>query len=214
MANKSCNKLLIIGCGGHAKVITDIAKSLGIVEFYYHDRDLSHNKFLGKDVIHEEIKNYDDYFFVALGDNFLREKVTRNFQKRNPKSKNKTLIHPSSVVSKNCTIGDGSVIMPLCVVNSSSQIGKGVIVNTRSSLDHDNSLLNYSSIAPGVVTGGNVKIGRRSAISIGAVIKNNIEIGSDSIIGASSFVNKNIPDRCLVYGTPAKIIREINIIDN
>ena len=97
--------------------------------------------------------------------------------------------------------------MPLCVINSNSKIGKGVIVNTHSSLDHDNCLMDFASVAPSVTTGGNVCIGCRSAISIGAVIKNGLKIGSDALIGASSYVNINIPSNYLAYGTPAKIIR-------
>ena len=207
MYRKIINKLLIIGCGGHAKVVTDIAKSCGISDFYYQDSNLKHNKFLGVDVFHDEINNYKGYFFVAIGNNFLREKITLNFLKKNPNSINKTLIHPSSIISDNCSIGDGVVIMPLCVVNSCSRIGNGVIINTKSSLDHDNFLRDFSSIAPGVTTGGNVEIGSKSAISIGAVVRNNIKIGSNSIIGAASFVNNDMPDNCIAYGTPAKIIK-------
>ena len=207
MTKKLFKKILIIGCGGHAKVITDISKSLGIQDFYYIDKNIDKNKFLGNDVFHHDVKDYDNHFFVALGDNFLREKITTEFQKKNPKSINATLIHPSSIISENCFIGEGTVIMPSCVINSSCKIGKGVIINTKASLDHDNCLMNYSSVAPGVVTGGNVKIGHRSAISIGAVIKNDIEIGADTVIGASSYVNKNIPNNFLAYGIPTKIIK-------
>ncbi len=202
------NKLLILGCGGHAKVITDIARSQGIKDFSYQDINIEIKTFLGKDVIHEEIKNYNGYFFVALGDNFLREKVTNDFQKANPNAKNATLVHPTSHISKNCTIGVGTVVMPMCVINSSSKIGNGVIINTKSSLDHDNYLMNYSSCAPGVVTGGNVFIGDRSAVAIGVIIKHDIKIGSDTVIGAASYVNKNIPANCLAYGTPVKVIKK------
>ena len=98
------NNLLILGCGGHAKVITDIARSLGIKDFSYQDINVEIKTFLGKQVIHEEIKNYNGYFFVALGDNFLREKVTNDFQRNNPNAKNATLLHPTSYISKNCII--------------------------------------------------------------------------------------------------------------
>ena len=202
------DKLLIIGCGGHAKVITDIAKCLGIQNLYYQDTDLKKKFFLGKEVIHEELSDYNDYFIVALGDNNSREKITNDFRKKNPNSILATLIHPSSIISENCSIGNGTVVMPLCVINSFSKIGEGVIINTRSSIDHDNFLMNYSSVAPGTITGGNVKIGERSAISIGSIIKHNIEIGSDTVIGASSYVNENISNNLIAFGNPAKFIRK------
>ena len=200
--------LLIIGCGGHSKVITDIAREIGFKNIFYNDPKIKEDLFLGKPVVKKDIKNYSDYFFVAIGDNFIREKVTFNFQKANPNSIPAILVHPSSIISENCSIGAGSSVMPLCVINSHSKIGKGVIVNTRSSLDHDNCLMDFSSVAPAVTTGGNVCIGFRSAISIGAIIKNDIEIGSDSLIGASSYVNINISSNYVAFGTPAKIIRK------
>ncbi len=200
--------LLIIGCGGHAKVVTDIAYDLGFRKIIYQDVDLEKKQFLNKSILHEEFTNFDDYFIVALGDNFLRERVTNNFKKNNPNSDAATLVHPSSYISEYCNIGKGSVVMPLCVINSCSQIGKGVIINSRSSIDHDNYFEDFASTAPGVTTGGNVRIGYRSALSIGAVIKHGTIIGSDTVVGASSFVNKNFSSKKIVYGSPAKIIRD------
>ena len=213
MSQNKINKLLIIGCGGHAKVITDIAKSLGISNLFFKDSNIEIKNFLGNEVLHNELKDYKEYFFVAIGDNFLREKVTNSFKVSNPQAKNATLIHPSSYISDNCILGSGTVVMPLCVINSESKIGDGVILNTKSSIDHDNTLMNFSSIGPGVVTGGNVIIGYRSSISIGAVIKNGIEVGSDSVVGGASFVNKNIPNNCLAYGIPIEIIKNRNAND-
>ena len=213
MKNNFFKSLLIIGCGGHAKVVSDIAKCLNILDINYHDFDIEKNIFLDKDVIHKDIKNYDGDFFVAIGDNFLREKVTRNFKTNNPNSKAATLIHPTSVISDNCSIGEGTVIMPQTVVSSFSKIGDGVIINNFASIDHDNNLMNFCSIAPGVVTGGNVSIGFRSAICLGAVIRNKIQIGSDTVIGGASFVNKNISDNNLAYGSPAKIIKKREAFD-
>lgn len=208
LLNGNKKELLIIGCGGHAKVITDIAKDVGYEKIFYQDNNLKKNKFLDSKVFHQEFKNFDKNFFVALGDNYLREKVTTNFKLKNPNSVAVSLIHPSSYISKSCSIGNGTVIMPLCIVNSHTKVGEGVIINNRSSIDHDNVLMNYSSIAPGVTTGGNVKLGERSAISIGATIKHKIEIGNDTVIGASSFVNINIDSNIVAYGSPVRIIKE------
>ena len=202
--------LLIVGCGGHAKVISDIAKSIGFKNILYFDKDPKKKFFLGEKVNHSKVENYIEYFFVAIGNNFIREKIMTQFIKNNPNAIAATLIHPSSIISKNCSIAEGTVVMPLCVINNSSNVGKGVIINTKSVIEHDNHIMNFSSIAPGVVTGGNVKIGESSVIAIGSVIKDGIEIGSNSLVGASSYVHNNIPSNSLAYGSPAKIIKRIN----
>ena len=103
--------------------------------------------------------------------------------------------------------------MPLCVINSSSYIGNGVIINTTASIDHDNYLKNFASIAPGVSNGANNYVGERSAVSIGTSIINDIKIGSDVLIGASSVVNKDIDNSWVAYGNPVKLIRKRKIGD-
>lgn len=200
-------KLLIIGCGGHSKVITDIAEAIGFQDIHYQDPGIDSDTFLDRQVYKSIKENYKDYFVVAIGDNFIREKVSSQFLLNNKGAENINLIHPSSIFSPRCSIGEGCIVMPLSAINSSSEIGNGVIINTNSSVDHDNQLMNFSSIAPGVSIGGNVSIGERTAICIGASIKHNLKIGKDVVVGASSLVHESIGDNEVVYGVPAKFIR-------
>lgn len=204
-------ELAIIGCGGHAKVVTEIAESIGFKDIFYIDKFIKKNYFLNKKVKPNISDDYEGYIFVALGDNFQRENVLKEYEKRNKNSQIVSLIHPSSQVSRRCSLDIGTVVMPLCVINSFSEIGKGVIINSNSVVEHDNLLMDFSSLAPGVKTGGNVTIGIRSAVSIGTIIKNNIKVGSDSVIGASSYLNKNVEDNSIFYGNPAKFIRNREI---
>ena len=199
--------LLIIGCGGHSKVVSDIAESQGYSNISYLNTFGGDDRFLGREVLHYEPLGYEDAFFVAIGDNRVRQRVTAEFLEKNPRAKQPSLIHPTSVISKYSSIGTGVVIMPLCVINHSTEIGDGVIINTRSSVDHDSNLRDFSSIAPGVSMGGNVWIGERSAVSIGATIKHGVKIGRDVLIGANSLVLSDVEDSSVAYGLPAKNIR-------
>lgn len=98
--------------------------------------------------------------------------------------------------------------MPLSVVNSSTTLGKCVIVNTSSSVDHDSVLMDFSSLAPGVHMGGNVSVVIRSVISIGSSIKHGVEIGNDVVVGSSSLVLDDIEDNSVAYGIPSRFIRK------
>ena len=201
-------KLLIIGSGGHSKVITDIAKRLGFCDVSYFENLNDKSLLNDKNSNHEILENFNDYFFVAIGDNYTRERCFNEFTTNHPKAKAITLIDPSSFISNESEVNEGVVVMPLCVINCYTKIEKGVIINTSSSIDHDNKLKKFSSTAPGVITGGNVEIGQRSAILISSSIKHGIKIGDDVVIGGASFVINNIPNKSLAYGTPAKRIRE------
>ena len=86
-------------------------------------------------------------------------------------------------------------------------MGDFTIINTKAAIDHDGTMMRFSSLAPGVTAGGNVTIGEFSAISIGASIKHNISIGNHAVIGAGSVVLNNCNNNVIMYGVPAKEIR-------
>ncbi len=202
-------KLLIIGCGGHSKVVTEVAKLVGFEDIFYLDNKFKLDNFNGHNVFKDINKDYSGYFFVAIGDNFTREKLYLNFLATHKSAKEcPPLIHPSSALASSAEFSNGSVIMPLTAINSDAKIGKGVIVNTSSVIEHDCVLEDFSSVAPGVNIGGNTKIGTGSAISIGCTIKHGINIGSNAVIGASSLVLENILDDSLNYGVPSRFIRK------
>ena len=122
------------------------------------------------------------------------------------------IISKNSIISKKVKIGTGSFIAPGCIINYNSKIGKNCLINTGSIIEHDNKLNDYSSLGPGVKTGGNVVIEKSSYIGIGSVIKHNIHIAENVLVGGNSFVNKNCTKNKVYFGNPAKFkrIKKIN----
>lgn len=207
MAGAMKKPLLILGCGGQARVVSDVARALGYCNLTYLDTTGQATSFLGQPVHHEQPSDYHGQFFVAVGDNWQRQQLHDAFMEANPGACAAALIHPSCVIGSDCTIGAGSVLMPLCVVNAGSRIGAGVILNTRSSVDHDGWVDAFASLAPGCVLGGQVRVGRRSALGLACVVRHQITIGEDVVVGASSFVNRDLADCCVAYGIPARPVR-------
>lgn len=208
--------LIIVGACGHVISITNVALTCGFNVFAFVDDLKSGETLFGKPIISKKacIEKYDGHCFaIAIGDNAKRESVYIDFKSEFPNAKFPALIHQSSVIGLESTVQQGAVVMPFANVGPNSIVGDFCILNTHSSIDHDYLMGDFASLAPGVTSGGSVKIGLRSAISIGSVIKHSIEIGQDVVVGAHSYVNQPIDDRKLVYGTPAKTIRCRNIGD-
>lgn len=202
-------KLIIIGSGGHSHSIIDLATSLGYeISSIISTDDLGNYK--GIKVINsfEEIINKYDYCYViAIGDNFLRQQIFDNINKYYKNLSFPTLIHHTAVVSPYAIISDGCILLAHSNLGHGSKLGKFCIINNLSSLDHDCKMSDFSSLAPGVITGGCVDIGMRSAVCIGSKVKHDITIGKDCILGGNSYLNINLPDNIVAYGSPAKIIR-------
>lgn len=94
--------------------------------------------------------------------------------------------------------------MANAVINSASILGKGVIVNTGSTIDHDCRIGNYVHAAPGSHISGTVFIGDRVWVGVGSCIVNNVSICEECVIGAGAAVIGDIERKGTYVGVPAK----------
>lgn len=200
-------ELLIIGASGHGKVVADIALRLNKWEnISFLDDNTSLKTVMGLPVIgrSRDAYKYIDKFeiVVAIGNNHIRKKIQDGLTIKGGVLA--TLVHPSAIISAGVDIGVGSVIMAGVVVNPCTEIGQGCIVNTSSSLDHDNDLDDYVHISPGVHLSGNVKVGNCTWIGVGATVSNNISICDDCVIGAGGVVVKDIKTSGTYMGVPVR----------
>ena len=196
-------EMLVIGAGGHAKVIVDILKlskqNLSDIKIF---DDFSSTAVLGIKVsgkIEDTIKYKEANAVIAIGDNLIRREICEKYSLNYV-----SCVHPSAVIARDAHIGDGTVVMANAVINSGSKIGKQCIINTSAIVEHDNCIGDYVHISPGVKLGGKVTVGNNTWIGIGATIKNNIHICNDVIIGAGAIVVNDIDIPGTYIGIPAK----------
>ena len=100
------------------------------------------------------------------------------------------------------------MLMENVLINQSVLIGNHVIINSGSIIEHDNIFEDYSSCGPGVVTGGEVCVGKKTFIGLGARIRDKIIIKNNTIIGQASNVIKNCKANSIYLGNPAKFIKK------
>lgn len=209
-------KIIIVGHGGHSKVIRDIVLTssehqiLGFLDDKYDDLTINANKIMGPISSIKKIVEYNNKikFVIGIGENKIRKKI---YEKLNLSNESfVTLVHKSAVISPNAKIGKGTVIMPNTVVNADTYIGNHSIINTGSIIEHDNNIGDFVHISPSTVLTGNVRIEDGVLVGAGTTIIPSIQIGKWSIIGAGATVTKNILANCTAVGVPAKVIKRIN----
>lgn len=213
-------KIFIIGSSGHAKVIIDIIEKgrryeiFGLTDpFKSNGEKVFGYKILGgqKDLPRLVDKLQDYGAIIGVGNNWDRYLIYKEIEQLCPNTEFIRAVHPNTIIGKDVKIGAGTVVMPGAVINSGTQIGQFCIVNTSASIDHECTIEDFASVAPGATLGGNVKVGRFSSVSLGAHIIDKISIGKRTVVGAGALVVKNLPDRVVAYGLPARIIRKTNI---
>lgn len=204
------NRLVIIGAGGHGKVVADIAMKLNKYEeiIFLDDHNVGKNclgiPIVGRcEDVDRYICKYD--FFVAIGNAAVRQQLSEQLEQKNAELA--ILIHPNAVLAQHITIGKGTVVMAGAVINPDSKIGKGCIINTCASVDHDCSVESYAHISVGAHLAGTVKIGTKTLIGAGATISNNVEIADECMIGAGAVVVKTIVEKGTYVGVPARKIK-------
>ena len=200
--------LVIIGAGGHGRVIADIADATGkYSDICFLDDSAQSDSSLN---IVGKVSDYKSYindcdFVVAIGNNKVRKRIQSELTEDGAVMA--TLVHPTAVIGSGVSIGRGTVVMAGAIINANAIIGEGVIVNTSSSVDHDCVIDSYCHISVGAHLAGTVFVGSETMIGAGATVINNISICEDSIIGAGAVVIEDIVDRGTYVGVPARKIK-------
>jgi acetyltransferase EpsM len=213
--------IVLIGDGGHSKVIQDIIflqqddVIVGILDDKYQESIIKEDIHYGPiHSIHQLVSKYKDLkFVIAVGNNQARKKIADKLP-FSPKDYI-TCIHPSAIVSPSAKVGNGTVVMANAVINAATEVGHHCIINTASILEHDNGLEDYIHVSPSATLTGDVKVKEGAHIGAGSTIIPNMHIGEWSVVGAGATVIEDVPAYSLAAGVPATIkksFREVGLL--
>jgi len=204
--------IVIIGAGGHARVLVDALRASGRDVVGYGSKDDESPSGNMKNVP----RIGDDDAVMALGSkNVLlvngvgttgnaapRRGVFEKF--RNAGFIFTTVIHPSAIVAADCVIAEGAQIMAGAILQPGTRVGINAIINTGARVDHDGNIGDHAHIAPGACLAGTVTVGAAAHIGAGAVVIQGKSIGEAAIVGAGAVVIFDIPKDVTVVGVPAR----------
>jgi sugar O-acyltransferase (sialic acid O-acetyltransferase NeuD family) len=205
-------KVLIVGAGGHARVVADALMSrnqLGdnheIIGFLDDDENLQDYEQFGIRILGRisEVEKFDhEAVVVGIGDNLARQKLYLELKGRGENLI--TVIHARATLAADVVVGDGTVVFAGVVVNSGARIGSNVILNTACTVGHDLIVSTHAQIGPGVNLGGGATVGEGAFVGIGSSVIQNKTIGNWAIVGAGAAVIRDVPAFETVVGVPAR----------
>ena len=197
------NRLIIIGAGGHGKVVADNALKNGYTDINFVDDhaigDCMGFHIIGNSADLTSLNDGKTDFIIAIGNNSIREKIAQSYNVNWV-----TLVHPSAQIATHVSLGRGTVVMAGVVINACTTIGNHCIINTGAVVEHDNVIEDYVHISPNAALGGTVRVGEGTHIGIGVTVRNNMDICTGVTVGVGAAVVKNITESGTYVGVPAK----------
>ena len=208
------SRVFVYGAGGHGKVVADIVLATSRLSLtgFIDDRQETHGTTLlgvpvfgDRDWLRRTAQESPVAIALGVGDNYARQKLAEGCARWGIELL--TAIHPEAYVARSATLGKGTSVMAGAVINAEAQLGEGVIVNTGAVIEHDVVVQDFAHVSPKAAMGGGSRLGRLSWLGLGAVVLPHVTIGSESIVGAGAVANRDLPDRVVAAGVPARIFR-------
>ena len=206
--------VVIIGAGGHGRVMADVVRCQGgceVAGFLDDALELQGTTspvgvpIIGRTALDDIAGCGAGSFIVAIGSNRIRAML---FERCLDAGLTPWLaVHPSAVIAQSAEIDDGTQVVAQVVVNPGARVGRNVILNTACTIDHDCTVADHAFIAPGVNLGGEVTVGERAFVGIGASVLPGITIGAGATVGGGAVVIADVPPAATVVGVPARPIK-------
>lgn len=195
--------LILLGAGGHAKVLVGLVEALGRNFSGVCDPVLAHanlSDWRGMKVLGDDsaLARFDpEEFDLVLGfgptpNSTKRADVFNGLVERGYHLP--SLVHPLAFVDRTATIGDGAQVMAGAIIQPDCSIGKNAVVNTGASVDHDTVIGRDAHIAPGAVLCGGVKVGVGAFVGASATLLPLVAIGAHSLVAAGSTLARALVD--------------------
>jgi sugar O-acyltransferase (sialic acid O-acetyltransferase NeuD family) len=206
--------IVIIGGGGHAKVIASVLKRhplwnpIGYLDVV-NKGHLLELPYLGTDEMLPRIMKEQEVFNAVIGIGQIqnieaRKKIVRKIEGVGISLP--AIVSSRALVNEDVKIGNGTVIMDGVIIQPGVKIGNYSIVNTGATIDHDCQIGDFVHIAPGVNLSGDVRIENSVLVGVGACVIQNVHISKDVIVAAGSVVVNSILESGTYAGIPARKI--------
>ncbi len=198
-------RLLVVGAGGHAKVVIDAAAEAGFEIAGVIGIATDAPEILDHPVSQDREGVLADGFIVAIGDNALRSRYFAEYRAAGlaPAS----VVHPSVILGSDVEIGAGTFIAAGVVINTGTRIAEDCILNTACTVDHDCVVDAHVHIGPQVALCGGVTLGEGVLLGAGSCASPRASVGAWSVIGAGAAVVGELPSHTVCVGVPARVVR-------
>ena len=201
--------LVIIGAGGHGRVVADLALRTGFSVAGFLDRSLEVRRdgipVLGGDDLMETMVKRQNRLAMGLGSRSAwKRRITLCERIDRLESSVPTLIDPEAGVMPSVEIGRGTQVLMGARIQTGVTIEAWCVVNTAAVIEHDCWVHSNVHVAPGAILCGGVTVGEGAFIGAGSTVMEGVFVGAHATVGMGAVVIGDVPNGQVVAGIPAR----------
>ena len=198
-------RLLILGAGGHARAVADLAVACGLAVVGFTDLGAGPGV-IGSDVDVAALARAGrmDSALVGVGNTALARRPELFALLRAATVATPSLVHPRAVVSPSCRVGDGTVVFP-AILGAYVTVGDNAVIYSGVVAEHECRIGDHAYLAPGVILSGAVTIERGAFVGAGAVLLPGVVVGAGAVVAAGAVVISDVRGGDTVVGVPARV---------
>ena len=214
-ARTSARPIVLIGAGGHARVVIDAVRSRGereVVAVLDADPATRGSFVAGVEIVGDDSSlsafpptEYDLVVAViGFGTNVKRHAHVRALRTQGYELA--TVVHANAVISPAATVAAGAQVLVGAIINSGARIMQDAIINSGAVVEHDCVVGRGAHLAPRALLGGGAQIGDEAQLGLGAIVLPQVRVGERAIVGAGAVVLNDVQADDIVVGSPARTI--------
>jgi len=197
-------RLIIVGCGGHARSVADVALTAASWRIVFVDSNAKPDESIFDHPVVASIEWCPgDRVIIAIGDNIQR---ARHFAEVEP-GKLATIVSPRAYVGRYASLGAGTFVAHGAHIGPEARVGQNSIINTAAVVEHEASIGEHSHVAPHGTVAGRARLGARVLVGVGATVIDGVSVCDDCVIGAGATVVSDLVARGTYVGVPARKLR-------
>lgn len=207
--------LVLLGAGGHARVLAALARAaghpiLGVCDPVLAASDVAcweDMDVLGDDHALDQLAPDRVALMLGVGQltsGNLREKLYATWRARGYAFP--VLVHPTAWVAPGVMLSDGVQVMAGVVIQPGCEIGENSIINTRAGIDHDCKIGRDVHVAPGATLCGSVTVEDGAFIGAGATVIQGLRVGERAVVGAGVTLVRKLANKMTILGAANRFI--------
>jgi sugar O-acyltransferase (sialic acid O-acetyltransferase NeuD family) len=199
-------RVLVLGAGGHARAVAEVARAAGWVVAGFTDRvrDPARPEILGgdDDVARLVRRRRLHGVLIGVGNTALGRRAELFAAFRSLAAP--ALVHPRASIARTAALDAGAVVMAGVIVGAGVAIGANAVLYSGAIVEHDSRVGAHAYLSPGAVLAGSVTVDEGAFVGAGAVVIPGVRVGAGAVVAAGAVVVEDVPAGATVLGVPAR----------